>query len=138
MTARHLLMAGLLLLSMPAIAQDAAAPDYAEMSLSDPAKEDKALAVMDSIRCVVCQGQPVSGSNAELAADMRRIIREHIAAGESPDEVRRWLISRYGDWISLKPQVKPITMPLWLVPLAALAGGLWLVSRRLRRHRSAG
>ena len=116
-----------LLLAGPVLAQD-----YAEVSLSDPAKESQALALMDTIRCVVCQGQPISGSNADIAGDMRRIIRERIAAGEPPEQVRSWLVSRYGDWVSFKPQVRAATLPLWLVPLLALLGGLWLVLRRLK------
>lgn len=111
-----------------------AAQDYAEVSLPDPAQEAQAVALMDSLRCVVCQGQPISGSNADLAGDMRRIVREKIAAGESPEQVRAFLVSKYGDWVSFKPVVKGETMPLWLVPLIALAGGGWLVSRRLKRR----
>ena len=116
-----------LMLAAPALAQD-----YAEVSLPDPAQEQQALALMDAIRCVVCQGQPISGSNADLAADMRRVIREKIAAGESPAQVRAWLVSKYGDWVSFQPQIKPQTLPLWLVPLLALIGGIWLLSRRIR------
>lgn len=114
-------------LSVPALAQD-----LAEVSLPDPAKEQQALDLMDTIRCVVCQGQPVSGSDAPMAGDMRRIIRERIAAGDKPEDVRAWLVSRYGDFVSFKPEVKPATLPLWLLPIAALLGGLWLVLRRLR------
>ena len=120
------LLAGLLLAD-PAVAQD-----YAEESLPNPAQEEQALALMDAVRCVVCQGQPISGSNADLAGDMRRIIREKIAAGESPVQVRAWLVSKYGDWVSFQPQVKPETLPLWLVPLLALIGGIWLLTRRIR------
>ena len=116
-----------LLLAAPALAQD-----YAQESLPNPAQEEQALALMDAIRCVVCQGQPISGSDADLAGDMRRIIREKIAAGESPAQVRAWLVSKYGDWVSFQPQVKAETLPLWLVPLLALIGGLWLLSRRIR------
>jgi cytochrome c-type biogenesis protein CcmH len=116
-----------LLLAGPATAQD-----YAEESLPNPAQEEQALALMDDIRCVVCQGQPISGSNADLAGDMRRIIREKIAAGETPQQVRAWLVSKYGDWVSFQPQVKAQTLPLWLVPLLALLGGLWLLTRRIR------
>lgn len=107
--------------------------DYAEESLPDPRQEAEASALMDSIRCVVCQGQPISGSNADLAGDMRRLIRERIAAGEKPEEVRAFLVSRYGDWVSFKPVVKPDTLPLWIVPLLALAGGVWLAMRRIGR-----
>lgn len=127
MTLRAALCAMLLIAAVPLAAQD-----YAEVSLPDPAQEAQALALMDSIRCVVCQGQPISGSNADLAGDMRRLVREHIAAGESPDQVRAFLVSKYGDWVSFKPVVKRETLPLWLVPLLALLGGGWLVSRRLR------
>ncbi len=119
-----------LLLTAPALAQD-----YAEVSLPDARQESQALALMDAIRCVVCQGQPISGSNAELAGDMRRIIREQIAAGQTPAEVRSWLVGKYGDWVSFKPQVRPATLPLWIVPLLALIGGLWLLSRRIRLGR---
>lgn len=108
------------------------AQDFAEVSLPDPQREEQALALMDSIRCVVCQGQPISGSNATIAGDMRRIIRERIAAGESPEQVRAWLVEKYGDWVSFQPAVKQDTLPLWLVPLLALVGGGWLVSRRLK------
>ena len=109
-----------------------AAQDYAEESLPNPQQEAQAVALMDSIRCVVCQGQPISGSNADLAGDMRRMIRERIAAGDSPEQVRKWLIGKYGDWVSFKPEVKPATLPLWIVPLLALIGGIWLVTRRLK------
>lgn len=110
-----------------------AAQDYAEVALPDPKQEAQAVRLMDTIRCVVCQGQPISGSNADLAGDMRRLIRERIAAGDTPEQVRQWLVSKYGDWVSFKPQVRPATLPLWIVPLLALLGGGWLVSRRLRR-----
>lgn len=131
MTHKPALFFALLVAAMPVAAQD-----YAQESLPDPKQEAQATALMDTIRCVVCQGQPISGSNADLAGDMRRVIRERIAAGESPEQVRAWLVSKYGDWVSFKPQVKPATMPLWIVPLAALLGGIWLVSRRLRRRKN--
>jgi len=122
---------------LAALALSAQAPplDYAQVSLSDPVKEKQAVDLMDTMRCVVCQGQPISGSDAEMAGDMRRIIRERIAAGDNPDDVRAWLVSRYGDFVSFKPEVKPATLPLWLLPLAALLGGLWLVLSRLKFRR---
>lgn len=115
------------------LASPLAAQDLADVALPDPQAEAQAVALMDTIRCVVCQGQPISGSNAGLAADMRRVIRERIAAGQSPDEVRTWLISRYGEWVTFEPVPSARTAPLWLVPLLALLLGAWLVSRRLRR-----
>lgn len=133
MIVRGLIPAFALLLTVPV---QLIAQDLAEVSLSNAQQEEQALALMDSIRCVVCQGQPVSGSNADLAGDMRRLIRERIAAGDSPEVVRAMLISKYGDWVSFKPEVKARTLPLWLVPLLALAVGIWLVSRRLKVERS--
>ena len=132
---RKLLAAiALLLLSAPTLAL---AQDYAFESLADPAQEKQAVELMDTLRCVVCQGQPISGSNADLAADMRRVVRERIAAGETPAQVRAWLVSKYGDYVSFKPEVKPDTLPLWIIPLLALLGGIWLVARRLKRRRAA-
>ncbi len=128
---RLLILLSLLFAAMPALAQD-----LADVALPDARQETQALALMDTIRCVVCQGQPISGSNADLAGDMRRLIRERIATGETPDQVRQFLISKYGDWVSFKPQVKPATLPLWVIPLVALIAGGWLVSRRLRRRSS--
>lgn len=129
MKTRGLILA-LALLSSPLMAQD-----YAEVSLPDARQEAQAVTLMDSIRCVVCQGQPISGSNADLAGDMRRLIRERIAAGETPEQVRSFLIGRYGDWVSFKPEMKPATAPLWLLPLLALLGGGALVARRLQRRK---
>ena len=128
---RRLLLAIFLLTAAPLAAQD-----YAHEALADPAQEAAAIELMDSLRCVVCQGQPISGSNADIAGDMRRIVRERIAAGERPEQVREWLITRYGDFVSFKPVVKPATWGLWLVPLAALLLGLVLVSRRVRLRRN--
>ena len=126
-----LLFAAMLVCAGPVYGQD-----LADVSLSDPRQEALALALMDSIRCVVCQGQPISGSNADLAGDMRRLIRERIAAGDKPEAVRAMLVGKYGDWVTFRPQVKPATLPLWLVPLLALLAGGWLVSRRIGRRRS--
>ena len=127
-----LLLAALLVAAPLAGQAPASTHDYAQEALPDARQEAAAAALMDTIRCVVCQGQPISGSNADLAGDMRRMVRERIAQGDSPEQVRAWLVSRYGDWISFSPRVRPATLPLWLVPLLALAGGIALVARRLR------
>lgn len=120
------------LVSLLLVAAPLKAQDYSQEALPDPVQEAAAIELMDSLRCVVCQGQPISGSNADIAGDMRRIVRERIAAGGTPDEVRNWLISRYGDFVSFQPVVKPATLALWLIPLAALLFGLLLVANRLR------
>lgn len=110
--------------------------DYANTQLANPMQERKAKALMETIRCVVCQGQSIADSNAGLASDMRGLIRERIAAGEEPEAVRSWLIEHYGQWVSFKPLFEPATALLWLAPLGALVIGLLLARGRLRWKKS--
>lgn len=91
-----------------------------DQRLSDPKQEAIAHALMKEIRCLVCQNQSIEDSNADLAVDLRNIIREHIAAGESPDEVKAYLVARYGDWVLLKPPVRLNTYFLWGSPVLFL------------------
>jgi cytochrome c-type biogenesis protein CcmH len=129
-------LALLLLASSPAFADSSMPPDpLSYTQLPDPKAEAKASALMREIRCVVCQGQSVADSDAELAGDMRALIRRRIAAGESPDAVRNWLVARYGAWISYAPPLGPETWLLWAAPALFLVLGLLLVRRRLRRKR---
>lgn len=107
----------------------------ADTQLPDPKQEAQAKALMESIRCLVCQGQSIADSEAELAADMRALIRERIRRGEKPEAIRHWLIERYGDWVSYKPILNPETAPLWIAPLLLLGLGVWLARGRLRRRR---
>jgi cytochrome c-type biogenesis protein CcmH len=90
---------------------------------------------METLRCLVCQGQSISDSDAEMAGDMRALVRRRIAAGEEPEAIRKWLIGRYGNWVSYEPPVEPVTWPLWGAPLLMLALGLWLARGRFRRRR---
>jgi cytochrome c-type biogenesis protein CcmH len=90
---------------------------------------------MQEIRCLVCQGESIADSNAELAGDMRALVRRRIAAGESQDQIKRWLIERYGAWVTYDPPVEPLTWPLWIAPLIFVAMGLWLARGRLRRRK---
>ena len=122
----------MLAITAPALAQ----VDYANQQLPDPVQEQQAKDLMDSIRCVVCQGQAISGSNADMAADMRSLIRERILAGEQPEAIRASLIQQYGDWVSFKPQMKADTLPLWIVPFLALIAGFFLIRGRLVSRRS--
>jgi cytochrome c-type biogenesis protein CcmH len=124
----------LLILSAPLAAQTALPPaPYANRQLSDPALEAKAHDLMQTIRCLTCQSQSIADSNASMAADLRSIIRERIARGEDPEEIRAWLIERYGDWVSYEPTTEPITWPLWIAPLVLLICGGALVAARVRR-----
>ncbi len=122
------------ILAGPIAAQESI--DYADTQLEDPGKEADAKALMETIRCIVCQGQSIADSNADLAGDMRRLIRERVAAGERPEAVREWLIERYGEWVSFEPQPSLDTAPLWFVPALALIAGVLLVRSRLRRKGS--
>jgi cytochrome c-type biogenesis protein CcmH len=108
-------------------------------SLSNPAQEARARELQKEFRCLVCQGQSLDDSNAPLAADLRRLIRQRILAGDSDDEIGRYLVARYGEFILMKPPFEPQTYALWLGPILVLilAGGvgIWVVSRAQRRAR---
>ena len=128
------LVALLLALSAPALADSNLPPAYwANRQLPDARKEAAATRLMFEIRCLVCQGQSVADSDAELAGDMRHLIRSRIAAGEKPEAIRSWLVERYGNWISYQPPTEPIGWPLWGVPIALLAAGLFLARKRFTR-----
>ena len=126
-------LAVLLVVAHPLLADSNLPPAYwANRQLPDDRQEAKAQALMEQLRCLVCQGQSIADSDAELAGDMRDLVRRRIAAGEKPDAIRAWLIQRYGTWISYKPTDEPAAWPLWLAPLALLIAGGWLIRRRIR------
>ena len=139
MRPRLVLLALLTLVAAPVAAQDRLPPaPYAYQQLADPAKEAKAKALMEELRCLVCQGQSIADSDAPLAGDMRNEVRGKIAAGESPDAIRDWLIARYGNWVSYDPPFDMATAFLWLGPLLFLALGGWLAFGRFRRGDAEG
>ena len=108
---------------------------YANEQLADPRQEAAAKALMEELRCLVCQGQSIADSDAELAGDMRAMVRQRIAAGDRPADVRAWLVERYGDWVSYRPPVEPMTWPLWAAPLLLLGVGAYLLRHRFRKRR---
>jgi cytochrome c-type biogenesis protein CcmH len=125
-----------LLVAGPALAQSRVPPPaLADTQLPDPSREASARALMETLRCLVCQGQSIADSDADMAADMRALVRQRIAAGERPDAVRDWLIDRYGDYVSYDPPLSGATWPLWLAPIGLLAAGAWLATRSFRRRR---
>jgi len=128
------LAALLLSLSAVALRADSNLPPayWSDRQLPDPRQEAQAQALMAELRCLVCQGQSIADSDAELAGDMRDLVRRRIAAGEQPAAIRAWLIRRYGSWISYRPTAEPAAWPLWLAPLALLALGALLIRRRIR------
>ena len=101
--------------------------------MADPVKEARARALSQELRCMVCQNQSIDDSEAPLARDLRLLVRERIAAGDSNARVIDFLVARYGEFVLLKPRLERQTLLLWLLPPLALAGGgisLWLHSRR--------
>ena len=131
---RALALALALSLATPAVADsDLPQPRWANEQLPDPHQEIQAQALMETLRCLVCQGQSIADSDADLAGSMRAMVRTRIAAGEKPAAIRVWLIQRYGNWVSFAPPVEPLTWPLWAAPLLLVLAGLWLVRSRFRR-----
>ena len=119
-------------LILGAAAAGAVQPDEV---MKDPALEARARSLSAELRCMVCQNQSIDDSDASLARDIRLLIRDRIAGGDSNDAVRGFLVSRYGDFILLKPPFELDTLLLWLsAPLTLALGGLglWAASRRSR------
>jgi cytochrome c-type biogenesis protein CcmH len=117
----------------PAMADSNMPPAYwADRQLDDPRQEAQAQALMEELRCLVCQGQSIADSDAEMAGDMRDLVRRRIAEGETPSEIRSWLVERYGLWVTYRPPSQPLTWPLWLAPLVLLAGGVLIARSRLK------
>ncbi|HEY2835878.1 MAG TPA: cytochrome c-type biogenesis protein [Rhizomicrobium sp.] len=117
----------LLLLAAPAFA--APAPD----GFSDPGMETRARALQRQLRCLVCQGESIDESGATLAADLRHLVRQQMAAGKSDAEIKAFLVARYGDFILMQPPLQADTFVLWLAPFVVLlgAGGVafWVIRR---------
>ena len=107
------------------LSQAAWAVEPGEM-LNDPRLEARAEAISKTLRCVVCQNENIDDSGAPLASDMRRLVRERVSAGDTDDQVRAYLVARYGNFVLLKPPLQPDTWLLWFGPAAVLllAGGL--------------
>jgi cytochrome c-type biogenesis protein CcmH len=127
---RSAIVLAVLLAAAPAMADSNLPPaQLAYTQLRDPAQEATAKALMESLRCLVCQGQSIADSDAEMAGDMRALVRQRVAAGEKPEAIRAWLVQRYGDYVTYDPPWSWLTAPLWLTPLVLLALGL-VVARR--------
>lgn len=127
------------MVALPLLVAPAQAVQPDEM-LKDPALEARARALSADIRCLVCQNQSIDDSDASLARDMRKLVREQITAGKSDQAIRDFLVARYGDFVLLKPPVRRSTWLLWFGPLIVFllgAGGLLLYFRS-RTRTSAG
>lgn len=99
-----------------------AVSDPREM-LANPVLEHRAEALGEQLRCLVCQNESIEQSDADLAKDLRRIIRQHIAAGESDQQVMQWMVARYGEFVRLSPPLNAMTLVLWGAPAIAVAIG---------------
>jgi cytochrome c-type biogenesis protein CcmH len=126
---------GLLLVCLSALAQPAAAATNPDEILSDPVLEQRARELSKQLRCLVCQNQSIDDSDADLARDLRRVVREQLVAGRTDPEIIDYLTARYGDFVLLRPPVRPATWGLWFGPAVVLAvaaggAGVYLVRRR--------
>lgn len=120
--------------ALPVFAQTGLPPaPYANRQLDNPELEAEARDLMDELRCLKCQSQSIADSNAPMAGDMRSQVRERIAAGETPDQVRNWLVDRYGSWVTYDPPVTAVTWPLWIAPILLFLGAVWLARGRFRK-----
>ncbi|WP_084579705.1 cytochrome c-type biogenesis protein [Sphingomonas azotifigens] len=126
-----------LLLAGSAQADSSVPPSpLAYTQLADPDQEAQAKALMETLRCLVCQGQSIADSDADMAGEMRALVRQRISAGERPEQVRSWLVERYGDYVTYDPPLSWVTAPLWIAPLVLLGIGL-LIARRLFKGKAA-
>jgi cytochrome c-type biogenesis protein CcmH len=104
-------------------------------ALADPALDQRARVIARQLRCLVCQNQSIEDSNADLARDLRQLVRDRLKAGDSDDQVIAYIVARYGDWVLLNPPVNPRTYLLWAAPILIAALGLILTVRRRRNTR---
>ncbi|KKC39801.1 hypothetical protein WH87_06660 [Devosia epidermidihirudinis] len=126
---RGILIALTILVAVPSLA---VSPDEI---LSDPVLEQRARDISTGLRCLVCQNQSIDDSDADLAKDLRVLVRERLVAGDSDDAVRQFLVDRYGEYVLLNPRVNNHTLLLWIAAPVLLIGGLltlWVTNRRRR------
>ena len=132
---RRLIVVLALIWAVPLAAQDSLPPaPYAYRQLENPAQEAAAKALMETLRCIKCQSQSIADSDAPMAGDMRHQVRTRIAAGEKPEDIRAWLVERYGDYVSYEPRVTAITWPLFAIPVLLMALILLVLRRRLGKN----
>jgi len=117
----------------PAASGDVTAPG-ATPTAADPVLEARMLEITNELRCLVCQNQTIAESHADLAVDLREEVRELLVAGRTPQEIRRYMTDRYGDFVLYRPPFKPATLLLWLGPALLLAIGAMALLVALRRR----
>lgn len=111
-------------------------PERANQQLENPTQEAEATRLMQSLRCIQCQSQSIADSDAPMAASMRAEVRQQIADGKKTDEIRKWMIQRYGQWVSFEPEMRGAGLLLWLAPLLLLVVAVLMASRLFRKRRA--
>ncbi len=134
MTLRSLLITLIWLCSITA---PLSAATLAEYEFDDPAKTQNFRAIIEEMRCLVCQNESLAGSNAELAVDLRNEIYDMMQAGKTKDDIIRFMVDRYGDFVLYDPPMKPSTYPLWFGPLFLFLIGALLLLRTLKRKKQS-
>lgn len=105
-------------------------------NLADPALQARYEIIIDELRCLVCQNQTIADSNAELAVDLRRQVRAMLETGSTDDEIRDYMVSRYGDFVLYRPPLAPRTLAVWFGPLILLILGAVVVARVVNSHQT--
>lgn len=113
----------------------ASAALHPDERMRNPVMEERAQDLYHGLRCTVCQNQSIADSDADIAADLRRLVRSQIESGKSDKEILDYIHSRYGDFVLMRPPFGPQTWALWLAPVVILLGGLLLCLRMFRRAR---
>lgn len=131
---RWLLIA--VLLAAPLVAQDGPLAPLANEQLADPRKEANAAELMETLRCIQCQGQSIADSDAPIAAAMRAEVRQRVDKGESTDSIRSLMIARYGEWVSFEPNADGGGLILWLAPLLVLLAAIWFARGLFRKQKA--
>lgn len=111
-------------------------PDTAQAQRADSVLEARVRAVAAELRCPVCQGESILDSPAELAQQMKAVVRDQLREGRTPDEIKAYFVARYGEWILLRPAMKGLNIALYVFPVLIVLGGLGLVAVLVRRWTS--
>jgi cytochrome c-type biogenesis protein CcmH len=124
--------------ALVAFAVDVRAAGEAVPTEKDPVSQARAVRLTERLRCLVCQNQTIAESNADLAVDLRRQVREQIAAGKTDTEITDYMVARYGDFVLYDPPLRATTLLLWGGPALLLAAGIALLVQQIRSRRAAG
>ena len=116
-----------------AAAQSTSVATSPASAVADSVLEARTTAIAATLRCPVCQGESIQDSPAELAQQMRAVVRDRLRAGESPEQIKAYFVSKYGEWILLEPTMKGLNVMLWVLPVLMAVGGLVLVGYLVRK-----